>query len=73
MNTDVNMTIKEIESRKKDIENELVTLFESNMKITDWDVPEADGKRAADLIMEILQNKLLEIKQEIENGKYNYL
>lgn len=71
LNTDV--TLKEIEKRKEAIENQLVLLFKANMKITDWDVPEADDQKAAELICEVLQNKLDEIKQDVVNGKYqNY-
>ena len=66
------MTQKEIESRKKDIEEQLEILFKGNMKITDWDVPEADDQLAAELIAEILQNKLDLIKQDIKEGKYRF-
>jgi hypothetical protein len=65
-------TTNEIQSRKKDIENHLELLFKTNMKITDWDVPEADDKKAAQLIVNILQNKLDSIKQDIKDGKYDY-
>ena len=64
------MTTKEIASRKEVIENELENLFKKNMKITDWDVPEADDQTAATLIINILQNKLDKIKEDISNGTY---
>lgn len=71
LNTDV--TLKEIESRKEAIEDQLILLFKGNMKITDWDVPEADDQKAAELICEILQNKLDEIKNDVAKGEYkNY-
>jgi len=66
------VTTNEIESRKEDIENQLELLFKANMKITDWDVPEADDIKAANMIVEILENKLDKIKVDIENGKYDY-
>ena len=66
------VTANEIESRKEDIENQLELLFKANMKITDWDVPEADDIKAANMIVEILENKLNKIKVDIENGKYDY-
>jgi anti-sigma28 factor (negative regulator of flagellin synthesis) len=73
MSLNTNVTLKEIESRKEAIEDQLVTLFKANMKITDWDVPEADDQKAAELICGILQDKLDEIKKDVEQGEYrNY-
>ncbi len=73
MGLNTNVTLKEIESRKEAIEDQLILLFKANMKITDWDVPEADDQKAAELICEILQNKLDEIKEDVKNGEYkNY-
>lgn len=37
-------------------------LFKANMKITYWDVPEADNNDAAKIIVDILQEVLDEIK-----------
>lgn len=62
---------KEINSRKDEIENSLELLFKANMKITDWDVPEADDKKSAQMILEIFEEKLKSIKQDIDNGQYN--
>ena len=67
------MTEKEISSRKEEIENQLESLFESNMKITNWDVPETDDKKAAELILDVLEKKLATIKTDVKNGKYDYL
>jgi hypothetical protein len=41
------------------------------MKITDWDVPEADDKEAAEMIVDIMVSKLDAIKSDILEGKYN--
>jgi hypothetical protein len=41
------------------------------MKITDWDVPEADDKQAARLLLQIMQESLDQIKQDVEAGKYD--
>jgi len=68
----MDMTTKEINSRKENIENQLELLFKSNMKITDWDVPEADDQKAAQMIVDILQNKLDDIKKDVDAGKYNF-
>ena len=65
-------TQKDIESRQEVIENELLGLFESNLKITDWNVPEADDRNAAKMILDIIQTKLDTIKQAVEDGKYDY-
>lgn len=67
-----NTTENEIRSREDDIKNQLESLFKKNMKITDWDVPEADDQKAAQMIVEILQNKLDSIRQDVEDGKYEY-
>lgn len=73
MSLNTNVTYKEIQSRKEDIEEQLLTLFKANMKITDWDVPEADDQVAAELICEILQAKLDSIKNDVQKGEYkNY-
>jgi hypothetical protein len=65
-------TKKEILERKTAIEEQLELLFKGNMKITDWDVPEADDQKAAEMIVEILQNKLDLIKEEVKKGQYKF-
>ena len=66
------MTEKEIIERTEAIENQLEFLFKTNMKITNWDVPETDDKKAAELIIEILEKKVIKLKDDVKNGKYNY-
>jgi len=66
------MILKELSSRKEEIQNELELLFQTNMKITDWDVPEADDKQAAKVILDIMQDKIDTIKEEVANGRYDY-
>jgi hypothetical protein len=63
--------IKELESRQSEIELAVELLFKTNMKITDWDVPEADDKQAAKLILDIMQSKVDKIRADVEAGKYN--
>ena len=65
-------TQKDIESRQEIIENELRGLFESNLKITDWNVPEADDQNASEMLVEILQKELNRIKEDVKNGKYEF-
>jgi hypothetical protein len=63
--------IKELESRQSEIELAVELLFKTNMKITDWDIPEADDKQAAKLILDIMQSKVDAIRADVEAGKYN--
>lgn len=63
---------KELESRKVEIRKGMEILFKANMKITDWDVPEANDNKAANIIVNILQEVLDEIKTDITAGKYDY-
>ena len=54
---------KDLTNRKTEIEKELELLFNTNLKIVDWDVPEPDDKEAALILWNILNDKLKEIKQ----------
>ncbi len=62
---------KDLTARKEEIIKELELLFKTNLKITDWDVPEADDQEAAMLLLNILQEGLEKIKKDVEAGKYN--
>ncbi|RLA79260.1 MAG: hypothetical protein DRG78_13305 [Epsilonproteobacteria bacterium] len=62
---------KELGSRKAEIRSEMELLFKINMKITDWDVPEGDDNEAANIILNILQEVLDEIKVDVAEGKYD--
>jgi hypothetical protein len=62
---------QELKSRQKEIEGALQLLFKTNMKITDWDVPEADDKEAAMILLDILQAKLDTIREDVLSGRYN--
>jgi len=53
---------KDLQNRKEEIEKELEMLFKANLKIVDWDVPEADDAEAAQILWNILNDKLQEIK-----------
>jgi hypothetical protein len=68
----MDVIIKELTSRKEEIQKEVEILFNANMKITDWDVPEADDKKAATILLDMMQEKLTEIRSNVANGKYNY-
>ena len=65
--------IKELAVRKAEIEKELELLFDMNMKITDWDVPEGDDTKAADIILNIMEKKIHQLRSDVKAGKYeNY-
>ncbi len=63
---------KELLSRKEDIKDSLEDLFKKHMKITNWDVPEANNQESAEILIDILSKKLDEIKIDVVNGKYKY-
>lgn len=63
---------KELASRKEDIKKSVALLFKANMKITDWDVPEADDNKAAKILVGIMKEALEEIEQDVQDGKYDY-
>ncbi|WP_373072892.1 hypothetical protein [Sulfurimonas sp.] len=66
-------TQKDLANRVDEIRGELELLFKSNLKITDWNVPEADDQNAAEILVAILEEKLAEIKEDVKNRKYeNY-
>lgn len=63
---------KELESRRVEIKKTVELMFKANMKITDWDVPEVDDKKAAQILLRMMQEALDEIKTDIAAGKYDY-
>ena len=67
----MNPVEKELESRRDEIAKELRLLFKANMKITDWDVPEADDREVAKILVKILQEELDKIKADVEAGKFD--
>lgn len=68
----MDMVEKDLANRMAEIQEEVKQIFEKNMKITDWNVPEADDNKAADMIVDILQDALNEIKKDIRAGKYDF-
>lgn len=67
----MNAIEKELESRKTEIQEKILAVFKMNMKITDWDVPEADDNLAANILVQIMQEALDQIKEDVEAGKYD--
>ncbi|HHS91984.1 MAG TPA: hypothetical protein ENK82_01440 [Campylobacterales bacterium] len=62
---------KELESRREEIKQAVEALFKANMKITDWDVPEADDEKGAKILISIIKEEVSKIEEDIANGKYN--
>jgi uncharacterized membrane protein len=62
---------KELLSRKSEIQKAVELLFKANMKITDWDVPEADDKEGAKILLDMIQEEVERIRADIEAGTYN--
>ena len=62
---------QEIEKMQDEITIELRAVFKANMKIFDWDIPENDDKKSAELIIDVMQKAMDGLKSEIEAGKYN--
>lgn len=64
---------KDLTSRLDEIRDDIEELFRLNLKITDWNVPEADDQRASEILIAIFQEKIDEIEKDVKDGKYeNY-
>ncbi|MFT5661682.1 MAG: hypothetical protein ACI9TV_002329 [Sulfurimonas sp.] len=64
---------KDLHSRKDSIRNDLESLFKSHMRVTDYNVPEPNDQDVSELLIDILSEKLDEIKDDVKNGMYkNY-
>jgi len=64
-------TTQGVEALKNEIRFEIRAIFKMNMKFEDWSVPEADDKKAANQILEVMQKELNELKEEVDSGKYD--
>jgi hypothetical protein len=69
----MNPVEQDILRRKDEILSEVNAIFKVNMKITDWDVPEADDTLAAKIILDIMQEAVDGLKVRFEEGEFkNY-
>jgi hypothetical protein len=55
---------KELDKMRHEIENDIRAVFEKNMKVFDWDIPENDAAASARLILETMQKTLDVLKNE---------
>ena len=62
---------QEIAKMQNEIRTELRAVFKLNMKIFDWDIPENDDRKSAELIINVMQKAMDDLKSEIESGKYD--
>ena len=62
---------QEIKKMRSEITTEMRMVFKANMKIFDWDIPENDDKRSAELILRVMQDALDDLKKEVTDGKYD--
>jgi hypothetical protein len=62
---------QEIEKMKPEIKQEVRLAFKANMKIFDWDIPENDDRKSAEMIIAAMQEAIDELKQEIADGKFD--
>ena len=62
---------KEMEMMKSEIRKEIRVIFKTNMKIFDWDIPENDDRKSAELIVASMREAVDEISEEIASGKYD--
>jgi hypothetical protein len=56
---------------QSEIRAELRGVFKANMKIFDWDIPENDDRKSAELIINVMQKAMDGLKKEIKDGKYD--
>jgi len=66
----MNPVEQDILRRKNEIISEINGVFKLNMKITDWDVPEADDELAGKMIIDIMQEALDELKLKLSEGEF---
>ena len=62
---------QEIVKMQDEIRTELRAVFKMNMKIFDWDIPENDDRKSAELIINVMQKAMDGLKKEIAAGKYD--
>ncbi len=66
----MNPVEQDISRRKNEIISEVNGVFKLNMKITNWDVPEADDTLAGKMIIDIMQEALDALKVKVDAGEF---
>ena len=62
---------QEIKKMRSEITTEMRMVFKANMKIFDWDIPENDDRKSAELILRVMQDALDDLKKEVADGKFD--
>ena len=62
---------KEILKLRDDIKADLEDLFKKYVKISDWDIPEANDKEVATKVISVMQEELDKLKAEVFEGKFD--
>ncbi|MBN2722173.1 MAG: hypothetical protein JXQ77_05090 [Campylobacterales bacterium] len=63
----MNIIDKELEKRRGEIHFGLEVLYNLNMRITGWDIPELNDKEASKKLFKIIDEELAKLKKEV-NG-----
>ena len=67
----MNVEEKEYLKMKDEIKDDVKAIFEDNLKVFDWDIPEDDDKLSARLVLKAMKEACAEIEEAVENGKYD--
>ncbi len=62
---------KELEKMHNEIISDVRGIFEKNLTVFDWDIPENDDKKSASLILELMKKELAAIEEDIKAGRYD--
>ncbi len=63
---------EEIEKMRKGITKDVTKVLTSTLKHFDWDIPENDDRKSAELILSAMEDTMKDLKNDIESGKYDY-
>lgn len=70
-NEEKDIVHKDLYERKEDIQKEVEKIFKKNIRISDYNIPEANDKEAANIVLNFMQEKLDLIKKDIQEGKFD--
>ena len=62
---------KEMDKIKSEITKEIRLVFKANMKIFDWDIPENDDRKSAEMILSAMKEAVDALSEEVASGKYD--
>ncbi|MEA3491353.1 MAG: hypothetical protein U9R27_05580 [Campylobacterota bacterium] len=63
---------REIAKMHDEITEEVQLVFKKNMKVFDWDIPENDDRKSAELILSVMQKAMDRLTEDVTSGKYDY-